>query len=308
MLKFIKFIFIFLLFLSITYFIFVAIWGDYSPFRKNLNYRLGISGHTYTRLNRASKIKEVDLLFLGSSHAYRGFDNRIFLNEGYKSFILGSNSQTPIQTEFLLNRYLDSLNPKTVVFEVCPFVFSLDGVEASLVLLSNDKVNLETIKLALSQNHLMIYNTLFYSIYRNVVHHDREKYFEKPKIKNDFYIEGGFVERELMFYKSKKFEKIKWKYNKDFFDSLQHIVKILKDRNIEFILVQAPVTSDLYNSYINNDDFDREIKKYGDYYNFNEILYLNDTLHFQDYHHLNRKGVEEFNKSILNILKVKRVD
>jgi hypothetical protein len=302
MLKFIKHIFIFLIFSSLAYIILIIIWGDFSPFRKNLNYRIGISGHSYTRLKELKKTKDIDLLFLGSSHAYRGFDNRIFSKAGYSSFIMGSNSQTPIQTEFLLNRYLDSLNPKFVIFEVCPFVFSLDGIEASLVIISNDKINFKNVELAFNQNHLLIYNTLIYALYRDFIHHDKDKYSEEKIRKNDTYINGGFVEKELLFYKSEKIDKQEWSYSKELFESLENIVKTLKDRNIELILVQAPVTHDLYNSYTNNNDFDKEMRKYGDYYNFNEILQLNDTVDFQDYHHLNRFGVEVFNKEILKIV------
>ena len=78
------------------------------------------------------KIKNVDVLFLGSSHAYRGFDPRIFRKRGYSSFNLGSSAQTPSQTKVWLKRYLKHLNPKIVIYEVYPGTFSSDGIEASL--------------------------------------------------------------------------------------------------------------------------------------------------------------------------------
>jgi hypothetical protein len=44
------------------------------------------------------------------------------------------------------------------------------------------------------------------------------------------------------------------------------------------------------------------IKKLGTLYDFNEILTLNDTLHFFDSHHLNQNGVEIFNNELIRIL------
>jgi len=300
--KFIKSIFIFFVFVIIFYIGFIIVWGDYSPLKKNLNYKIGAGGHTFTRLNDLKTTRDVDILFLGSSHTYRGFDTRIFEEAGLKSFNMGTNSQTPIQTEFLLNKYLDSLNPKVVIFEVCPFVFSLDGVESTLEIISNRKVDQETVELAFKQNHLKIYNTLIYSLYREFVHSDKASFSENIKRKNDTYVEGGFVELKLFYYKPEKFENKKWIYNDELFESFQRIIIKLKKRDIELILVQAPVTTDLYESYENNVDFDKEIMKYGKYYNFNEILKLNDTIHFFDFHHLNKNGIEIFNNKIINIL------
>ncbi len=302
MLKFIKNTFQFLIFTGFFYVVFLILWGDFAPIKKNLNYKIGPNGHTFTRLNELKNTKNIDLLFLGSSHTYRGFDTRIFNEAGYKSFNMGTNSQTPIQTEFLLNRYLDSLNPKIIVFEVCPFVFSLDGVESTLEIISNDNIEFETIKLALKQNHLKIYNTLIYAIYREIFHDDINNYSESRKRNNDTYVDGGFVELKLKFYKHKRFDKKMWEYNKDQFESFQNIIKMLSERNIELLLVQAPVTSDLYNSYENNEAFDEGMIKYGNYNNFNELIQLNDSIHFFDYHHMNKNGIKLFNKNILNIL------
>lgn len=300
--KFIRSIFKFIFFIIIFYIGFIIIWGDFSPLKKNLNYKIGAGGHTFTRLNDLKSVKDIDVLFLGSSHTYRGFDTRIFERAGFKAFNMGTNSQTPIQTEFLLDEYLDSLNPKVVIFEVCPFVFSLDGVESTLEFISNRKIDIETVKLALKQNHLKIYNTLIYSMYRELVHHDKANFSEGRKRHNDEYIDGGFVEIKLIYYKHESFDTKKWVYRNELFESFQRIIKELNKRDIAVIFVQAPVTSDLYNSYENNKDFDNEMIKYGTYYNFNEILNLNDTLHFFDFHHLNKNGIEIFNKEIVNVI------
>ena len=108
-----------------------------SMFSPNLNYRVAKGGHLYTRLKDIEHYSHVELLVIGSSHAYRGFDPRIFKKKGVEIFNLGSSAQTPIQTEILIKRYLDKLNPKVVLFEVYPGSLTSDGVESSLDLVSN---------------------------------------------------------------------------------------------------------------------------------------------------------------------------
>lgn len=281
----------------------IILWGEFSPVKKNLRYRLKPDGHTFSRLKELRETGGVDLIFLGSSHTYRGFDNRIFEKEGLTTFNLGSNSQTPIQTEYFLNSYLDSLNPKVVVFEVCPFVFNLDGVESSMEIIANDALNDHTLNLVLKQNHLKVYNALIFTIYRRYFYNDLEDTKENIKNNNDTYVSGGFVDIKLFYYKKEDFESQQWLPNIKQMKSFARIVDMLEEKNIELVLVQAPVTSDLYNSYENNLEFDQEMKKHATYYNFNESLKLTDSIHFFDFHHLNRNGIELFNHEILDMLK-----
>jgi hypothetical protein len=90
-----------------------------------------------------------------------------------------------------------------------------------------------------------------------------------------------------------------WQINPYQLKAFKEVVKILKDRNIKLYLVQAPVTKSLYNSISGNREFDKLMCSYGEYYNFNEHLQLNDSLNFYDAHHLNKYGVDIFNKKIL---------
>ncbi|NHW60088.1 hypothetical protein HA378_33495, partial [Escherichia coli] len=80
-----------------------------------------------------------------SSHAYRGFDTRVFSKNGISSFNLGSSSQSPINTQVLLKQYLDRIKPKMIVYEVYAGTLSADGVESSLDMLSNNKIDVNAI-------------------------------------------------------------------------------------------------------------------------------------------------------------------
>ncbi len=138
-------------------------------FEKNLNYRIGSYGHMFSRIKEIPNLKEIDILFLGSSHSYRGFDTRIFKKNNLNTFNLGSSGQTPLQTEILMKRYLKIIKPKLIIFEVYPNTFSIDGVESTLDIIANDEIDFEIIKLAFKQNNIKIYNTLLYGLYYDIL-------------------------------------------------------------------------------------------------------------------------------------------
>ena len=306
--KFICSILKFFVFTAIIYLLLLIIWTGFLPtaFTKNINYRIGSFGFTYTRLKEAKETKNIDILFLGSSHTYRGFDTRIFKEAGFKTFNLGSSAQTPVQTELLLAKFLDSLKPKIIILEVSPMIFSLDGIESSLDIISNVDNDYKTIRFAIQQNHLKVYNTLLYSLYRELIFNEKSKYIENRTKGVDTYINGGFVQKKMKFYKFIDLEKQQWTFNPKQLEAFKKIITIIAKKKIKVLLVQPPITKSLYNSYENTERFDNEMKKYSTYFNYNKILQLNDSLHFYDADHLNQNGVRVFNNAILKMLENKK--
>ncbi len=57
-----------------------------------------------------------------------------------------------------------------------------------------------------------------------------------------------------------------------------------------------------YKSFRRINEFKKRMLKLGIYYDCNELLNLNDTLHFFDSHHLNQDGVEIFNTELIKVL------
>lgn len=95
---FIKNIILFTCYILLFYIIVTPLWSFVMPnfMAKNVRNCVGCYGHLFSRVRDAEKMKNPDILFLGSSHAYRGFDTRIFSKHGITSFNLGSSAQTPI--------------------------------------------------------------------------------------------------------------------------------------------------------------------------------------------------------------------
>ncbi|MBS2098625.1 hypothetical protein [Carboxylicivirga linearis] len=223
---------------------------------------------------------------------------------GYKVFNLGSSGQSPIQTEVLLNRYLDKLNPKLIIYEVSPKVFASDGIESATDIIANGELDYYSFDMAINLMHLKILNTLIFRIYSEVFYKKTQipLSIDEPK---RTYIKGGFVQVDLKEYNPLK--RIgnwrKKEMNKKQVEAFENIVTMAKNREIKLSLVQVPFTKEEYLQY-DNQSFNEFISKYGSYYDFNQIELLTDKKYFRDNLHLNTEGVLVFNKQIIKQFKL----
>lgn len=274
---------------------------------KNVRNCIGCYGHLNTRVKEIPNYKDVDLLILGSSHAYRGFDTRVFEKHGLSAFNLGSSSQSPIQTNVLLNQYLDHLNPKLVVLEVYAGTLGIDGVESSLDLAANNKMDWNYIKTLADLKNIRSVNSAIYGSFREVFGLN-DNFVEDLIQAEDKYVKGGFVETEFRQNPLNNEKSQAWEINPTQIKYLERNIELLNDKNIPFILVQAPITNKLYQAKTNNEEVDQLLSKLGHYKNFQGDLELNDTLDFYDSNHLNQPAVERFNAYFLNYLKTENLN
>lgn len=258
------------------------------------------AGFFKLRLEEAKEQEDLDILFLGSSITYRGFDPRIFKHYGFKTFNLGSSNQTPTQTNYLLKRYLNQMKPGLVIYEIYPGPFTNDGIEATLDLISNESIDSDLAKLAVESKNLKVGQSFIFHLFKNIF--NIETPVEGTR-KNDKYVKGGFVENNQkdLVSENRKFG------NKNILKSQLEIfkenIKMLKSESIDVILVQAPVTNEWSESYPNFQGFYDQIDELNiPFYNFTKLELLNDQLHFYDFNHLNLEGVKIFNDHLINAL------
>lgn len=259
-----------------------------------------------TRLKQADSIHNIDILFLGSSHTYRGFDPRIFAKQGFKTFNFGSSNQTPIQTNILLQRYLHQFQPKLVIYEVFPENFEMDGLESGVDIISNANNFSLRFHNAIQLKHITAFNTLIFATINQLFLH-KHLFVEKTTNDLDTYINGGFVQTNLrnnVNHNEKQNPTLHWKFKAEQWQAFQESIHLLKVNKIPFVLVQAPVTRAFYHNYLNNKEINLRFKEVAAFYNFNDeyALNLNDTNDFYDAHHLTQTGVNAFNHSLLHLL------
>lgn len=266
-------------------------------------YQIGSFGQMYNRIKDIPNHKNPDILFIGSSHAYRGFDTRVFEKAGITSFNLGSLAQTPMQTEVLFKKYLDVIAPKSIIFEVYPILFQNDGVESTADLISNDHIDAEICKLAFKSGNIRLINTLIYGVYQEYFRGIRSKFQEKTVIRNDKYISGGYVEKLVSsaYVEKNSASPIEIEINPKQLQAFNNCITMVQDRQIPFLMVKAPLPKSTNSNLENLEEFNEVINSYGTYLDFNELMQLEDTCFF-DFHHLRQQGVELFNERLIQVM------
>ena len=289
---------LFLIVYAILHVVAICIAGSTVTF-----YQMGSFGQMFNRINDIPNHKNPDVLFIGSSHAYRGFDTRVFEKAGIKSFNLGSLAQTPMQTEVLFKKYLDEIAPKAIVFEIYPILFQNDGVESTADLISNDHIDVEICKLALQSGNIRLINTLIYGIYQEYFRNVRSKSREKTVVGNDMYVSGGYVEKLVSsaYVRDDTIPSTVVKICPKQLEAFSNCISMAQDRQIPFLLVKSPVPPSTHSRLENLEEFNKVMNSFGTYLDFNDLMQLDDTCFF-DFHHLRQQGVELFNERLIQVM------
>lgn len=280
--------------------------------RTNIRATTGGFGHSLLRYREAEKLSEIDGLFLGSSHVYRGIDTRIFRNAGLNCFNFGNSNQTPLNSYYILKNYLPKIRTKRVYVEIYYALLVETGLESAIDIISNSELNSQTFQMANAiQSKTALITWLhqyarrqFYSLNNEV----------QIPFKNDSYISGGFVET-----KRKTNNKITdLSRCKSFIGDLKQlqyidsIQKLCNDNACELVLFMAPVNQDCYDKIMNLDEKNEEILNFVqsrelNFINFNtpvnyKKMALDPAIDWYDNTHLTQSGVEKFNRYFIKVL------
>ncbi|MEY4330788.1 MAG: hypothetical protein RL609_1536 [Bacteroidota bacterium] len=267
----------------------------------NIRYKPTCNGKLAERIKEANQCRNIDILFLGSSHCYRGFDTRIFKSHDLLGFNLGSSSQTPMQSALLLDRYVDFMKPQLVVLEIFPDLYDGNGLESTLDFISNIGPSSVTHQMLIETHDISAYNTYGYGLIKNL-------WLGPDIIQCDTaleqYVAGGFVEKKKFITTTFQGSSIPLSWKDSQLKSFNRIQEICNQRKIPLVYVLAPMTTAYYAQYPNIDHWISSIEQDGfKVYNFNPIGKHYSESHFYDAHHLNQKGVEIFNQELITIIK-----
>lgn len=260
---------------------------------RNVVYRLGTGDYTHTRIGEAEKVQGVDILFVGSSHAYRSFDPRYYAGKGLRTFNLGSSNQTPLQSEMMMRLYLDKMRPRMVVMEVHPDMVEGDGVESAIMLANNMKPSVEMACMAIETRNVKAVLSMLYSAVCNTLGRDFRRYEEPLSDAENEYVAGGYVARKGGSYEAEEARPVEIRLNPLQVRATEKIVEMTGRRGIPCLLVKVPDSRTMSRSYANIKEFEERMSSIGPFRSI-EVAALSDTLHFYDPTHLNQAGVELF--------------
>lgn len=314
--KSLKKVFGFITTLAILYITLINIIGSsetLSSYFPNILYKEpGGYGNQLNRSHELQNTNNVDLVFIGSSHSYRGFDPRIYEKAGISTFNLGNSQQTPFNSYYLLEEYIDQLNPKTVVIENFWRCLQIkdNGIESSLDLIINSPISWTKLKMAIMSKDALAINTLAYSYTSRIF---KPLYSHLKNDKN--YVSGGYVENSKKINEEsiKNIKPTKWTLKEHQIEYLNKCIRMLKKKNIEVIIASTPVTEEFLTSIENRtsvfNDIDSLVIKPNKVKNLNynlpdrhRALGLISSRDFYDNNHLNTNGVNRFNTVFIHDL------
>jgi hypothetical protein len=261
-------------------------------------------GHTLSRYRDILNYKNVDIVFIGSSHANQGFDVRLFESGGYRVFNMGTTSQTPMNSFYLLTQYLDTLKPKLIVMEVFPRMVSEDGLESCFDVINNLPLSYEILEMAVATKNIQALHSLAIKVADEYSYRNRYQQRSYP----DFtYVPGGYSDEMSTFPPNglPKPPKQHIQINHDQTGYLKRIIKLAKSRNIGLLFVVQPIAAELVESFDNFEEVKGVIAGIAAEYSVSVLDYskppfLDTRAYFVDYDHLNRKGVTETNLRLLH--------
>ena len=257
--------------------------------------------------------KDYDFLFIGSSHAYRSFDPREFNRKGITAFNLGSTSQTPFNSYYLLKEYLPSLKPEVVVLDLYWNMLTSSGIESTIDIVSNTEIKNSIGEMAASTKDVMVLHSVMANIILRI--HKPLHQLEQQHDEEERYVAGGFVESNVKQNKLSVDELNQLEYNTLTFserqlDYLHKIIQLCHQNNIKLVFVVTPVTKEFKNKVLNYTEYTSLISSIAKEhniplldYNSRSELKLHSIKDFYDSDHLTQCGVLKFNKLLLNDLK-----
>lgn len=311
-----------------------------------INYNIGVlleSRVGTTDLHAQVKWKEfynlppnsLDLVFIGSSYAYRTFDPEVFDKKlNINSFNMGSPLQKPVESYYVLKETLKYQKPDLVVLDINWGLFNEDKY-------FNTKLwNFDNMKF--SSNKMGYFFNVFdrdqyiYVFFKSVRYHDEiDKLVENNTSNNntqdaDSYLKnykgkGFIIDNNVVDVKSveKRFENgsnnpSKYKWNKEQLKYLDKIVTLCKDKKVKLLFVtapQSPIYLKLYDTHWFDYDNIRQTAgnlaaKYGveylDYNTINMEEKLVTNQDFSDSSHLNYGGAQKISSHLADYLLLNR--
>lgn len=254
-------------------------------------------GNTFRKFNDFDEKKMHDILVIGSSHAYRGYDPRIFKEKGMELFNLGTSAQTPLNTYFLATHYIKRENCKLVIIDIYDEALTSDGMESAADLMQNINSTKVVFKMGLALKDPRVLNMLamrFFYAKRQEEYTDHSYVLNGYSQMNDSLKQAAKVEYKL----DKEVNPVQLKY-------LEKTLAYLTNHEVNVIMVTHPAPME-WNAH-QHTEISGLIKKIAGEFGVKYLDYFSSPgfkthIDFYDSHHLNQNGVEKFNTMLIRDL------
>jgi len=297
--KIIKNGFVFLAILIVVYFAVMFLLVKIKIGQTALIYRVsdGINwkgGNTYQKFIDFDINHKYDVIVVGSSHAYRGYDPRIFIKNGSDLYNLGTSSQSVFNSYFISKNYITSSNCKLAILEMYDGALSSDAIEPTSDLVQNISSNKAAFEMVMAIKDPRAFNMF---TVRLMTKGDAPMYYDSA------YVFNGYSEKkDSVKVVDENWRKSKFEINEMQVSYLRKTISYFKEKNITILLVSHPAPIELNNG--NHEKVAAQIETICKDFNVEYIDYsythnLKLKVDFYDAHHLNQSGVLKFNEMLI---------
>lgn len=285
-----------LLYLGVFYVLSRVSIGTY-PIIYGLSDGLNLKGgNTYQKFREFDTTTDYDVVILGSSHAYRGYDPRMFERFGYRAFNLGTSSQTPYNSYHIIKGYLDRKNTRLVLLDVFYVASQLSALESTADLVQN----LDDDKVAFQQAYNLPDPRAWNMFTLRMLTKD-----QAPFYLDSSYVGSGFSENRRSGGAAPRSDDGPLRMIPLQKEYLQKIADVCGEKGLDLVLVDHPSPTHVGRKRMS--EMHRFIE---DFAEENEVVFLNfamdhdldDERHFYDHTHLNQAGVDRFNPVLIERL------
>ena len=235
-----------------------------------------------------------NVVVLGSSHAYRGYDPRIFEREGLSLFNAGTSAQNAKGSLVLYNEYLKDRGD-IFILDVYDPVFELEGTESNMRLIQN--VSTHEAALALVQEEWKMYTV-------NALAVRLASLQPRDEAPNADYVKNGFCEKKGILYALEPLNDSVFDANEEMFEAFEALVKQMQADGKRVVLCSHPLpaSAGLHNYH------DKFLERFTPFIQRYSLTYIDLTYYtegfglneFADLSHLNQQGVELYDRLLLN--------
>ena len=256
-------------------------------------------GFTYITFRQFDPNAKHDILLLGSSHAYRGYDPAIFREHGYNMFNLGTNSQTNLVSYFIAKNYIKKENCNMVIIDVYDRVFITSTLESISDIVQNINSNKAAVEICLALKDIRTVNMLSLRLFNN---------FNGVFNADTAGVVNGFIPYNTQLTETDMVKEPELEALDQAIVYFEKLIIYLQKEGIKVVLAEHPVPFVYAISPEQHALMVEKIKPILTRYNvpFYDHLYdstMTDIKYYANYNHLSISGIKKYNNILLEELK-----
>ena len=257
-------------------------------------------GHTLERFDNFRPETKYDILVFGSSTANRSIDPATFKRKGLIVYNLGTDDQTPLNTEILVKHYVPLAKPKLVILDLYNRVFCQSPYESAADIIQNCNSDKAALNMALQLGDIRGLNML-------AVRMATEDH--APILKFEDTLCNGF---RPMKQSINDFSPDNYRYytSKKHLDAFEKTLAYLQKKNIPVLLTIQP--KPVYYLEQNRRDFRKDIEPILRKYNLSVLeLTMPETglqiVDYADISHLNANGAVKYSEALVRSVQLQKI-